>query len=171
MPPNHFQSLGLVPAAYSTDEIERAFQRRRAQLLEELHDAQTHRSSRTELDAAHLAFRVLRDPRRQAVHLADLSEPAGDRVEKLRSLIQACIEDGVLRHSRRRELLNWGRVCGLSAFDTQLLIAQVLYGETRIEVTPARAEAPSDTAAWRPLAVAGALATVMFVGLATWLGL
>jgi len=48
----------------------------------------------------------------------------------LRLLIEAALEEGLLRYSRRQMIVERARELGLSEFQAHLLIAQVQYGET-----------------------------------------
>jgi hypothetical protein len=67
------------------------------------------------------------------------AKPAGDeRVERMRKSIEAALEDGLLRHSRRQRLIEEGLALGFSSFHTQLLIAQVQAGERELLVPASR---------------------------------
>jgi hypothetical protein len=140
---NYFESLGLKPARYDSAEIAQRFFDRRARLLAALDTPATHRESRRELDELHIAYLVLRDARSQVAYLKECADGGEDRISRLRRLIAASLEDGLLRCSRRERILEEGRRLGLSEFHTHLLIAQTQFGDMRALV----AEPGEDTGA------------------------
>jgi hypothetical protein len=138
MSAEYFAILGLAPGRYEPAEITRRFLVERSRLLEHLDDPRRHAESRRRLEELHLAYRVLRDPRRQAECLA-----AAGRVEdasrQLRRLIESSLEDGLLRYSRRQAILAEARRLGFSDFQAHMLIAGVQQGGA--EPLPAELEA------------------------------
>jgi len=171
----YFSILGLSPGCYEPKKIARHFDVRRRRLLVELDDPARHDESRRQLNDLYQAYNALRDPRRQAEHLR-LARDEGegdDRVTRLRRLIEASLEGGLLRYSRRVEILEEGRWLGFSEFHTQLLIAQVQFGGELV-VSPAdrgvsrSAETTSRVGA--RFAAAGVLALALFLAMVRWLG-
>ncbi|MCG3126959.1 MAG: hypothetical protein CHACPFDD_01814 [Phycisphaerae bacterium] len=128
---DHFATLGLTPGVYDPREIAERFLEMRLRLSESPFDDD---DSRTRLAAISKAYEVLRDPAKQAAHreLRRFDAPA----DSLRRVIDASLEDGLLRYSRRQEILAAGRALGFSDFQTQLMIAQVQFGDERIDFTP-----------------------------------
>ena len=117
------------------------------------------------LDDLHMAYTVLRTDEGQSELLRSLAED-DDAPLHLRRMIAAALEDGLLRYSRRQEILAEARRLGLSDFQTQLLIAQVQFGDERIE-SPAPAKssrgAPAERRqAWSMFAAVGVLAIGIF---------
>ena len=170
-----FLILGLKPRRYERSEITRRFAALRGELLAALGDPTRHVEARQRLNELHRAHNVLRNPQRQAEHLR-LIRPEGeepDRVTRLRHLIEASLEDGLLRCSRRAEILAEGRRLGFSDFHTQLLIAQVQFGEG-IVVPPYVGDCPAcEDSAPRVrarFAAAGLLALAIFLAMIRWLG-
>ncbi|MEW6253014.1 MAG: hypothetical protein AB1716_20440, partial [Planctomycetota bacterium] len=129
MAQDYFAILGLTPGRYHPSEITARFLARREQLLAELSGGRRHTASRRELDALHVAYSALQDPHNQAEHLRLLG-PSADPAAVLRLLIEAALEEGLLRYSRRQMIVERARELGLSEFQAHLLIAQVQYGET-----------------------------------------
>jgi len=167
---DYFAILGLTPGRYGPAEITRRFGAVRERLLAELDNPATHNASRQQLDELHLAYAALRDPRRQAEYLASRRKA---NVTRLRWLITASLEDGLLRHSRRVSILEEGRKLGLSDFQTQLLIAQVQFGDKQINLVRERASSGRSTRGSRMsarLAAVGILALALFLALVRWLG-
>jgi hypothetical protein len=168
MAQDYFAPLGLSPGTYDPVEIARRFRLRRAQLLAALDDPQRYADVRRELDQLYLAYAALRDSRLPAQPAAfSDAEPAG----KLRELIAASIEDGLLRHSRRQAILQAAREMGVSEFQAQLMIAEVQFGEPvtgPVRGAPARAHA-SGGQVWARVAGIGALAAAIFLMLVHWM--
>ncbi len=171
----YFSILGLTPGRYEPKEIVRRFEARRRRLLVELDDPARHVESRRRLNELHRAYNALHDPRRQAEHLrvARNDNDDNDRVARMRRLIEASLEGGLLRYSRRAEILAEGRRLGFSEFHTQLMIAQVQFGGDLI-VTPTdrRVSASAETASrvGARFAAAGVLALALFLAMIRWLG-
>jgi hypothetical protein len=175
MPRDYFSILGLKPGRYEPSEIGRRFATRRRRLLVELDDPTRHVESRQRLNELYEAYNVLRDPRRQAEYLRAARAEDGDedRVARLQRLIEASLEGGLLRYSRRTEIIAEGRRLGFSEFHTQLLIAQVQFGEG--VVAPPRRGTVSQSAGTPSqlgarLAAAGILALAIFLAMIRWLG-
>jgi hypothetical protein len=172
----YFTILGLSPGRYEPKQIARHFEARRRQLLVELDDATRHEESRRQLNELYRAYNALRDPRRQAAHLRAAWDQgqSDDRVARLRRLVEASLEGGLLRYSRRIEILEEGRRLGFSDFHTQLLIAQVQFGGELVvppvggEVSPA---AETRARVGMRLAAAGVLALAIFLAMVRWLGM
>ncbi len=159
---DYYTILGLSPGCYAPAVITRHFQSRRAELLAQLDNPERYAETRRELDQLHLAYAALRDARRGP---AD-----GDAAAQLRGLIAASLEDGLLRYSRRQDILAHGRELGLGDFQTQLLIAQVQFGA---QETPLVRSAPvprpaADSRTWARLAGVGVLALTIFLFLVHW---
>jgi uncharacterized protein YhaN len=171
----YFAILGLPPGRYRPGEIARRFESRRKRLLAQLDDPARHEASRRELNELHRAYNALRDPRRQAEHARAAREEQDerDRVGRLRRLIESSLEGGLLRCSRRAEILAESRRLGFSEFHTQLLIAQVQFGGELV-AAPAtrRASAKVDGSArvGARFAAAGVLALALFLAMVRWLG-
>jgi len=165
---DYFTVLGLAPGRYDSAEVARRFEVERARLLAQLHDPATHQEARRRLEELHLAYAALHDPRAQAEYLAARGGAADD-LTYLRRLIAASLEDGLLRYSRRQEILAEARERGFSDFQAQLLIAQVQFGDDSFSpATPGRPRLARRGAAAR-LAAAGVLALGMFLALVRWL--
>ena len=168
-----FAVLGLPPERHDPTEIATRFLAKRERLLEQLGDPTRHHDTRRQLDELHLAYATLRNPRSQAQYLRNQNnndDPAGE----LRLMIQAALEDGLLRHSRRQEVIDRGRELGLNDFQTQLLIAQVQFGDNGISSVPrAHVVRRGDLESRIGLRAAGvgALALVMFLFAVRWLGI
>lgn len=171
---DYFSILGLTPGCYAPGEIARRFNARRRRLLTALDDPAQHVESRRRLDELHRAYNALRDPRRQAEHRrAARAGDDQDRVARLRRLIELSLEGGLLRYSRRAEILDEGRRLGFSEFHAQLLIAQVQFGDGIIAPPYRRdvyrsAESASQVGA--RFAAAGVLALAIFLAMVRWLG-
>ena len=168
---DYFAILGLAPGRYDPAEIAGRFRREQASLIAALHRPGTSADARRRLDELHLAYAALRDPRAQAEYLRS-REGQGDDVTCVRQLIAASLEDGLLRYSRRQEILAEARRLGFSDFQAQLLIAQVQFGDDQIpllsgSVTHARGGESPRT--WARFAAAGVLALAMFLAMVRWL--
>jgi hypothetical protein len=172
---DYFAILGLTPGRYEPKQLARSFEARRRRLLAELADPARYVESRRGLDELHQAYNALRDPRRQAEHLRLVrdGDRADDRVARLRRLIETSLEGGLLRYSRRLEILAEGRRLGFSEFHTQLLIAQVQFGGELV-VPPARcgvaASSETSSRVGARFAAAGVLALAIFLAMIRWLG-
>ena len=122
---NCFAILGLTPGPYSNELITQQFEAQRSKCLESLRSVDDPGAERR-LEAVHMAYKLLNDPERQARHLAAVRDGRlNDPHDHLRDLIAAAMEDGLLRYSRRQELIRIGRVLGLNEFQVHLLIAEV----------------------------------------------
>lgn len=172
---DYFAILGLTPGRYAPAEVTRRFCAERQSLLAQLDDPATHRRARRQLDELHVAYAVLRDPHAQAECLRAGGDAGGehDDIKRLRRLIAASLEDGLLRYSRRQGILAQAQRIGLSPFQAQLLIAQVQFGDDRIH-TPVsgrvRREPEPSARTWARFAAAGVLALAMFLAMVRWLG-
>lgn len=171
----YFAILGLSPGRYEPRQIARQFASRRRRLLAELDDPARQRESLRQLDELYQAYNVLRDPRRQAEHLRAIrdDDTHDDRVTRLLRIIEAALEGGLLRYSRRVQIIEAGRRLGFSEFHTQLLIAQVQFGGELV-VTPASREVTrspeTPTRVGARFAAAGVLALAIFLAMVRWLG-
>ena len=168
---DYFSILGLAPGRYDPAEVTRRFQTERTRLLAALRNPATAVDARRKLDCLHMAYAVLRDPRGQESILQARRSEDND-LTQLRRLVAASLEDGLLRFSRRQEILAEARRLGLSDFQTQLLIAQVQFGDDQISLFDAVAKPPPHREArraWAGLAAAGALALALFLALVRWL--
>lgn len=170
MAQDYFAILGLPPGRHSPRVITSCFRAERARLLRELDEPGRHSESRRQLEDLYLAYTTLSDPRRREEYLRNRDAP-GDSVETLRSLIAASLEGGLLRYSRRQAILDRGRELGINDFHTQLLIAQVQFGDQPIVSPPGAGPARrEDSRAWARVAGVGVLALAMFLLLVHWLG-
>jgi hypothetical protein len=172
---DYFSILGLSPGRYAPREIFRRFSARRRQLLDELDDPARYAESRRQLDELHRAYNVLRDPQRQADHARVVlqTEPDDDRAGQLRDLIEASLEGGLLRYSRREQILAEGRRLGFSPFHTQLMIAQVQFGGRILASSrtgDSRSSVDSASRIGARFAAAGVLALAIFLAMVRWLG-
>lgn len=169
---DYFALLGLAPGRYEPRQIDERFFTRREQLL---HDSLNPASSDTaiaELDDLYAAFRVLRDPHRQADYLRR-HQPPTDPVADLRLLITASLDGGLLRQSRRTAIIERALELGLTEFQTQLLIAEVQYGDDRLAPVPSRPgrqAARTHARGWARATAVGVLALAMFLALVQFVG-
>jgi hypothetical protein len=169
---DYFGILGLAPGIHSERVVRQSFLSRRDALLEEMRRPERQDDARQALDALHRAYRVLRTPSDQAAQL-DAGMLATSATEHLRRMIAELLEDGLLRYSRRRAVLEEARLLGVSEFQAHLLIAQVQYGEVSVPLGPTqtRRRRQAETAEiWTRLAAAGAMATVIFAAMMRWVG-
>lgn len=171
-----FAILGLAPGRYEPAEIARRFHAQRVRVLAAMNDPRQYAAARRRLEELHLAYAALRDPDAQAEHLRAQSRD-DDAVRRLRRLIAASLEDGLLRYSRRQEILAQAARLGFSPFQTQLLIAQVQFGDEIVPAPrPSHGPAPQPHArhgrprTWARLAAVGVLALALFLALVRWLG-
>ena len=168
---DYFAILGLAPGRYSPAEIARSFDAERDRLIAQLDDPRQHSESRLRLEALHIAYAMLRDPEAQAEYLRTRFEN-GDDVTRMRRLVAASLEDGLLRYSRRQQILNEARRLGFSDFQTQLLIAQVQFGDERFApATPSvnHLTKAGGTRGWARVAAVGVLALLLFLAMMRWL--
>jgi hypothetical protein len=169
---DYFAILGLTPGRYRPDEVQRRFQAERDALVAKLADAAQSGSSRARLEALHLAYRTLADPRSQVDYLATHRQQL-DAATRLRRLIAASLEGGLLRYSRRQEILRYGGELGFNEFQIHLLIAQVQFGDD-VVTTPRPRPAPDlrggERRAALRLAAAAALALALGLAALRWLG-
>ena len=166
---DYFTILGLTRGRYSLAEVTRRFRTERGRLLGQLHDPARHHEIRRRLDELHLAYAALRNPETQA-ELLRTSADKTDDVTHLRQLIATALEDGLLRFSRRQDILTEARRLGFSDFQTQLLIAQVQFGDDSFQPATASSASHDSSRTWARFAAAGVLALVMFLVLIRWLG-
>jgi len=124
MPPDCFQILELDPRASGPADVRERFLSRRRVLVDRLHCPDKGPAARAALDELHLAYRRYQLERSGVVAPQPARSP--DPTESMKSMIRTCLEDGLLRHSRRQLLLTEGRKRGLSHFQTQLLIASTM---------------------------------------------
>jgi len=174
-PRHYFSILGLTPGCYEPGEIARRFDARRQRLLGQLGDPLRYAESRRHLNELYLAYNALRNPQRQAEYLREAreGEDGEDRVARLRRLIESSLEGGLLRYSRRVEILAEGRRLGFSDFQTQLLIAQVQFGDGIVAPPYGRGRSESAESASRigaRFAAVGVLALAIFLAMIRWLG-
>jgi hypothetical protein len=168
---DYFTTLGLVPGQYDPAEIERRFRIEQARWVAATGDPARYAVARRRLDELHLAYAVLHDPFRQAEYVRARGQ-AAEAVGQFRQRIQASLEDGLLRHSRRQELLAAGRRLGFSEFHTHLLIAQVQFGDEQgrlLGISPGAPGRPAAPRSWAGFAAAGVLALAMFLVMLRWL--
>jgi len=173
MPRDYFAVLGLTPGRHDPDQVTTRFLVERDRLLARLLDADAHADTRRQLEELHLAYAMLRDPGRQEGYLHAHGHEEVDRLGSLRRLIAASLEDGLLRHSRRQDILALARDLGFDEFQTQLVIAQVQYGDDELSVLPRPRPAVSGARsprAWARPAAVGVLALAIFVYLVRALG-
>lgn len=182
--------LGLAPGAYAPQVIERRYESLRREALADLVDPGRRQTATRRLDALYLAYRALREnatsPSAHSlgggsrdISSEDIDQaPRAERANYLRQLIYASLEGDLIRHARRREIVDEGRRLGFSDFHTQLLIAEVQFGERSPFVMPdqsaRRRSAPAQgghQGALVRLATAGALGVSVFVALSRWLAL
>ncbi|MBU0640708.1 MAG: J domain-containing protein [Planctomycetes bacterium] len=164
-----FAILGLTPGRYDSREIARRYRVQRERWLRVMDDPARYSESRQQLNRLHVAYNTLRDPQAQQEYL--LRRDRDDDVVNMRRLISASLEGGLLRYSRRQEILDVARRLGFSDFQTQLLIAQVQFGEDQI--TPMgrarRSSGAGSSRAWARLAAAGLMALALFIFMVRWL--
>ncbi len=162
MPSDYFAILGLAPGRYAPAEIRARFQVERERLLGKLVEASDPIELRRHLDELHLAYAALRDPERQDAYVS--SRDGGVyRLAELRALIEASLEDGLLRYSRRQLILERARELGFDEFQTQLVIAQVQYGDEELSVLPQSREHQPQSRSWARGAAVGLLALALFL--------
>lgn len=164
---DYFAILGLAPGRYDPPEIRRRFDRERTRLLSRMGEPAAGPAARRELDDLHMAYTTLRDPASQARYLAEHGNLDG--MTRMRRFIEASLEGGLVRYSRRQRILAEGRRLGFSDFQTQLMIAQVQFGDSAIDSTPARrAASPRQGAGWARVTAIGLLATAIFMLMVEW---
>lgn len=156
--------LGLGPGRVDRRALDRAFAAERMRWLAALDDPRRYALARQRLDELHLAYRTMR---------AGGASAAVDPKEALRAEIAASLEGGLLRYSRRRQILRRGREIGLSDFETHLLMAQTQFDADTVEPNaprPLRAAAREATRGTARFAAAGVLGFAMFLSMLRWLG-
>ncbi len=171
MPRDHFARLGLSVARHPPHVVDQHFAAARGRLVADLSRPTSYLDSRRSLEALYVAYRVLRDPGRQAAYLEDIEQ--ADPETELRRLIAASLEGGLVRQSRREFLVARGRELGISEFHVHLLIAQAMIGDeacVAAQVMP-RANPPRRGSNWKDYAAVGALAVAVFVALVRWAGI
>lgn len=165
-----FVILGLTPGHYEPAALAARYEAARAQLLRDLAGSDGRAEAGRRLDELQLAHaRLLAAAQRRG----EGQSTRDAQVAELRRLIAASIEDGLLRCSRRRAILEEARRIGLSEFQAHLLIAQEQFGgEALLDL---RRKAPAGAAdAGRVaarLAAAGVLAVALLLGMVHWLSL
>lgn len=171
MSQDHFAALGLAPGRYRPTEIRKHFEAARREALRDLALPEKYLAARQRLDQIYRAYNTLRDPQRLSELLDE--QRAHDRTQRMRRLIESSLEGGLLRHSRRQAILKEGRRLGFSEFHTQLMIAQVQFGDREL----LRAVDPAARPAARAVARVGArftavgvVALAMFLAMIRWLG-
>jgi hypothetical protein len=120
---DYFAVLHLEPGEYTSEQIRGSFLSLREPVLRDMRRADTYVAARHRLEELHEARRVLGDPARQRDYLSRrelLDEP----VERVRVMIAAALEDGLVRHSRRQAILSEARRHGIADFHVHLMIAQ-----------------------------------------------
>lgn len=178
---DHFAALDLPRRPCSARELTAQFRRVRARALRRLEDPAQYEAARRELDAVHRAYNALRDARGQAEHLAALRSaaaalaagPADARYRWMRGYIASCLEDNLLRCSRRQAVLREGRRLGFSDFHTHLMIAQVQFGDESLMRAMDPRRRPSGQRLARVAArftAAGVLGLALFLAMVRWLG-
>lgn len=166
-PERHASAALRLVGGRSTDQHD--FQRRRRTLLRRLADPRQRNAAARELDQAYLEHRLEAFP-------ADVCEP----VEQLRRRIAASLEGGLLRQSRRAEILAEARRLGIAEFHAHLLIAQVQVGSldgglcaedlVRVGSPPVAARSAGSRVGLRLMA-AGLLGAAMFLAMVRYLSL
>ncbi len=166
-----FAILGLTPGIYKPDTVQRRFEKQRARLLAALHQPATHYESRRQLDELHIAYQTLVDPDAQRRYM-DGQAGTRDALTRMRRLIAASLEDGLLRYSRRQEIIEQARRLGFSDFHAHLLIAQVQFGDTAIDLPPPSRRAPgATTEVLGRVLLISVLGVILFLLMRHWLGL
>lgn len=168
-----FAALGLSPGAHSPQEIRARFEDKRRQLLEDLSDPRLAGLARKQLDRIHLAYSALARQSAPQGAGAVAAAPVESRAEQMRLLIEAALEDGLLRCSRRAEILAEGRRLGFSEFHVHLLIAQVqVCGRALNPLFDLRAARSVETAkiVAARMAAAAVLGLAFFLSAVRWLG-
>lgn len=96
---------------------------RRSAFLAESFKPQAQQAGRRGLDLVHLAARAARLEASEEAGAAPSTAPTAH--EQLALLVRCALEDGVLRRSRRAELVSAGRRLGLSSLEVHIIITQV----------------------------------------------
>jgi hypothetical protein len=135
---DYFAILGLTPGVHRPEVIEQQFRARRQRLLASLAQGQAADHSHAALDALHRAYRTLADPDEQQRYLVAVTahQPDHDPADQLRWAINGSLEGGLLRYSRRQELITLGQRLGFNEFQVQLMIAQVQFGDAIVDHQP-----------------------------------
>jgi hypothetical protein len=167
-----FAILGLAPGRHDSAEIARRFMAERARLLAALHRPGSYEDARRRLDELHWAYAAVSNPRNQ-VRCSSPPRPEDDPAAFISRMIAAALEDGLLRYSRRKEIVATALRLGLSEFHAQLLIAQVQFGDDRIPAPTLRLVGqarPRVSKTWAGVAAVGVLAVALFLTMVRWLG-
>jgi hypothetical protein len=169
--------LGLARDECTPFEIDRRFIARRRELREALDDPACYFQARRGLEDLYQAYRTLRsiptpEPPDVLIRIAKPSDGAAERIAYLRRMIEVSLESGLLRCTRRQEIVAEGRRLKFSEFQMQLLIAQVQYGGalmtppvTDEQLTPCSGL----TRIGVRIAAAGVLALALFLSVVRWL--
>lgn len=150
------------------------FARRAEELKFAMKSGRDAMQSRRDLDELDIAYKILQDSESRTVFVRREKSPAApDRAARLRALIVASLEDGLLRHSRRQRILDEGRKLGFSPFHTQLLIAQTQFGPQRVLSFEDDREQPGNrpSQAMARFSAALVLGFAIFLAIVRWLGL
>ena len=169
----YFSILGLAPGPVRPRRSPLGgFRPNVPALLAALRNPATAVDARRQLDCLHMAYAVLRDPRGQESILQARRSEDND-LTRLKRLIAASLEDGLLRFSRlagdsrrgavRGASLTSRRNCSSRRFSSATITSPCL---TRLRNRPPHREARR---AWAGLAAAGALALALFLVLVRWL--
>lgn len=169
MSQDYFAILGLSPGRHERRVVTQRYQQLRDQLTHDSASGRDGGASRRKLDRLHVAYTALRNPSAQMRYLRAERRP--DNAARLRNLIEASLEDGLLRYSRRREIMDEGRRLGFSDFQTHLVIAQTQFGDEQLTITPRRAVARGGEPHRTVLrfAAAGCLGAALFLVMFRWL--
>lgn len=109
-------------AAFRARRRDDDFEQRRRVLLDRLRDPRRRARAARELEDLWLAHRL------EALGGDGHGTASDDPATQLRRLIAASLEGGLLRQSRRAQILAAARRLGISEFQAHLLIAQVQVG-------------------------------------------
>lgn len=162
--------LGLSQGGVDPAELKQRFDALRKHWLGLSADPQTYWAARDALNELHVAYRLVRaEPRGSAGAVLPPQAPpvSGDEAERVAYLtrrIQASLEGGLLRHSRRRALLIEGRRLGFNDFQTHLLVAQAQFGGRPLPISE-----PSSTYEARHGRTGARLAAAVLLGLGMFL--
>lgn len=171
MSQDYFAILGLSPGRHERHVVTQRYLQLRDQFAHELAAGRDGGAGRRKLDRLHIAFTALCDPNAQMRYLRAERRP--DNAARLRTLIEASLEDGLLRYSRRREIMDEGRRIGFSDFQTHLLIAQTQFGDDQLTISPRSTSARGGQphGAFLRLAAAGCLGAALFLAMFRWLAI
>lgn len=169
MAAEHLQILGLAPGRHDPRVLAERFEALRAEALAMLARPETGERGAARLDALHWAYRAAcRDANVGA--RSDVNRH-GDASAELQAIIAASLEDGLLRYSRRQQIIEAGRARGFSDFQTQLLIAHTQYCDAgQYDEAPRSIAAPPRRPVWPFVAASALLAVAMFLMQVWWVG-